>query len=79
MTSCSASVSLEVLRQEGIGATTSEMLAGTGRKSAFMLRTMCIILDTLGTAVFAEPISPTHTGMMCVVSKYLVYIPEINQ
>ena len=54
------------------------MSAGTGRKSAFMLRTICIILDKLGAAVLADPISSTHTGMMCVVHKYLVYIPEGN-
>ena len=46
------------------------MSAGTGRKSAFMLRTTCIILDKLGTAVLADSISSTRTGMMCVVHKY---------
>ena len=46
------------------------MFAGTGRKLALMLRKMCIILDKLGTAVLADPISSTHTGMMCVVHKY---------
>ena len=66
MTSSSASVSLKVLRQEGIGATT-RMSAGAGRKSAVMLRTMCIISDKLGTAVLAAPIYSIHTGMMCVV------------
>ena len=48
------------------------MLAGTGRKSVFMLRTMCIILDKLGTAVFAVPIFLMRTGMLYLVYKYLV-------
>ena len=54
------------------------MSAGTGRKSAFMLRTMCIILDKLGTAVLAAPISSTHTGMMCVVYVYTRQQLQIN-
>ena len=54
------------------------MSAGTGRKSAFMLRTMSIILDKLGTAVLAAPISSTHTGMMCVVYVYTRKQLQIN-
>ena len=46
------------------------MLEGVGRKSAFTLRRMGNILDKLGTAVLAAPISSTHTGMMCVVYVY---------
>ena len=50
------------------------MLAGTGRKLAFMLRKMlCIVLDTLGTAVLAAPIFLIHAGMPYLVYKYLVY------
>ena len=54
------------------------MLKGAGRKSAFTLRRMGNILDKLGTAVLAAPIFSIHTGMMCIVYKYLVYIPESN-
>ena len=50
------------------------MSAGTGRKSAFMLRTICIILDKLGTAVLAAPIFLIHTGMLYLAYKHLVYI-----
>ena len=43
-----------------------------------MLRTMCIILDKLGTAVLAALISSTHTGMMCVVYVYTRKQLQIN-
>ena len=73
MTSFSASVSLKVLRQEGRGATT-HYVRGDGTQSAFMLRKMCIILDKLGTAVLATPIFLTHTAMLYLIYKNLVYI-----
>ena len=50
------------------------MLARTGRKLALMLRTMCIILDKLGTAVLAAPIFLIHTGMLYLAYKHLIYI-----
>ena len=45
MTSLIASVSLQEGVAGRLGDGKSMMLAGTGRKSAFMLRTMCIIFD----------------------------------
>ena len=44
------------------------MLAGTGRKSAFML--MCIMLDELGTAVLAAPIFGRPGGPVVALECY---------